>query len=85
MGTIVKAAAVKREPGYLYYIDAKGNVCKTKMKKGGTKGRRTCKSAAPKKKAVKRKTVKKKAAPKKRAVAKRKVAKKKPVRRAKKK
>ena len=71
MGTIVKKAVVKREAGFLYYIDGNGNVCKSKMKKGGTRGHRTCKAAAPKKKAVKRKAAKKKTAPKKRAVKKR--------------
>jgi hypothetical protein len=32
-GEIVKAKAVKREPGYLYFVDAEGNVCRTKLKK----------------------------------------------------
>ena len=25
---------IKREKGYLYYVDKKGNVCKAKMKRG---------------------------------------------------
>jgi len=37
MGEIVLKNAVKREPGYLYYIDRTGNVCKAKMKHGGKK------------------------------------------------
>ena len=32
-GEIVRAKTVKREPGYLYYVDAEGNVCRAKMKK----------------------------------------------------
>ena len=31
MGTLVKKNAVKREKGYLYYIDGKGNIMKSKM------------------------------------------------------
>jgi hypothetical protein len=30
---IVKAKAVKREAGWLYYVDKDGNVCRTKMKR----------------------------------------------------
>jgi hypothetical protein len=38
MGEIVLANAVKREAGYLYYVDAKGNVCRAGMQhKGKTK------------------------------------------------
>jgi len=32
MAEIVKRNVVKREPGYLYFVDAKGNVCRAKMK-----------------------------------------------------
>jgi hypothetical protein len=32
-GTIVVKKAVKRQAGYLYYIDAAGNVRKTPMKR----------------------------------------------------
>lgn len=32
MGTIIVKDAVKREPGYLYYIDGEGNLCRSKMK-----------------------------------------------------
>jgi hypothetical protein len=32
MGTIVVPNVVKREPGYLYYIDKFGSVCRAKMK-----------------------------------------------------
>jgi len=35
MGTVVKRNVVKRKPGYLYYVDGKGNVCEAKMSRGG--------------------------------------------------
>ena len=35
MGTIIVKNVVKREPGYLYYVDGKGNVCEAKMKRNG--------------------------------------------------
>lgn len=31
MGTIILERVVDREPGYLYYIDGQGNVCRSKM------------------------------------------------------
>jgi hypothetical protein len=31
-GKIIKKNAVKREKGYLYYVDGKGNICASKMK-----------------------------------------------------
>ena len=37
MGKVVVKNAVKRRPGYLYYVDAKGNVCEAKMSRGGRK------------------------------------------------
>ncbi|GBE19418.1 hypothetical protein BMS3Abin17_00141 [archaeon BMS3Abin17] len=52
MGKIISKGVVKRQKGYLYYIDGKGNVCEAKMARGGKK---------KKKKAVKKKAVKKKA------------------------
>jgi len=48
MGTVIAKNVVKRKPGYLYYIDGKGNVCEAKMARGGKK-----------KKAAKKKTTKK--------------------------
>jgi len=39
MGKIIVKNAVKREKGYLYYIDGKGNLCSAKMKTGGKKRR----------------------------------------------
>ena len=35
MGTIILKSAVKRKPGYLYYIDGSGNICEAKMAIGG--------------------------------------------------
>ena len=37
MGKIIAKGVVTRKPGYLYYIDAKGNVCEAKMARGGRK------------------------------------------------
>jgi hypothetical protein len=31
MGNIVLKDAVKRKPGYLYYVDGEGSVCESKM------------------------------------------------------
>ena len=35
MGKVIAKNVVKRRKGYLYYIDAKGNVCEAKMARGG--------------------------------------------------
>ena len=51
MGKILVKGVRKRKPGYLYYVDGKGNVCEAKMARGGKK---------KKKKAVKKKVKKKK-------------------------
>ena len=45
MGKILVKGVIKRKPGYLYYVDGKGNVCEAKMARGGKK-----KKAAKKKK-----------------------------------
>ncbi len=58
MGKIVAKSVVTRKPGYLYYVDAKGNVCEAKMARGGKKKKSSKKKAA-------KKTTKKKAAKKK--------------------
>lgn len=63
MGKVIAKGVVKRKPGYLYYIDGKGNVCEAKMARGGKK---------KKKKVVKKKAVKKKPAKKKKVVKKKK-------------
>ncbi len=40
MGSIIARNVVRRKPGYLYYVDAKGNVCEAKMSRGGRKKKR---------------------------------------------
>lgn len=37
MGKVIAHHVVKRNPGYLYYVDGKGNVCEAKMARGGKK------------------------------------------------
>ncbi len=37
MGSVLVRNVVKRKPGYLYYVDGKGNVCQAKMARGGRK------------------------------------------------
>ena len=37
MGTIILKDAVKREPGFIYYVDGDGSVCCAKMARGGRK------------------------------------------------
>jgi len=56
MGKVIAKKVVDRKPGYLYYVDGKGNVCEAKMARGGRK---------KKKKVVKKKPAKKKPAKKK--------------------
>jgi hypothetical protein len=63
MGKIIAKSVVERKPGYLYYVDGKGNVCEAKMARGGKKKKKAAKKPV-KKKAVKKKAVKKKAAKK---------------------
>jgi len=60
MGKVLVKNVVTRKPGYLYYVDGKGNVCEAKMARGGKKKK------AAKKKVTKKKATKKKAAKKKR-------------------
>ena len=50
MGKVLVKNAIKRRPGFLYYVDGKGNVCEAKMARGGKR----------KKKAAKKKPMKKK-------------------------
>lgn len=58
-GTIVKKGVVKRQKGYLYYLDREGNLRKKKMNRSGAKkGHKTC--STPKKSAAKKKSAKKK-------------------------
>lgn len=51
MGKVIKKNIVKRKPGYLYYIDGKGNVCEARMSRGGKrkKGKKKAKSKGKKK------------------------------------
>ena len=37
MGSIIAKNVIKRKPGFLYYVDGKGNVCEAKMARGGRK------------------------------------------------
>ncbi len=37
MGEIIASKIVQREPGYLYYIDKEGNICRAKLMRGGGK------------------------------------------------
>ncbi len=37
MGKILVKNVIKRQKGYLYYVDGKGNVCSAKMARGGKK------------------------------------------------
>ncbi len=67
MGKIIAKNVVKRKPGFLYYVDGKGNVCEAQMARGGKK-----KKAAKKKPAAKKKVVKKKPATKKKSIKKKK-------------
>ncbi len=62
MGKVIAKGVVDRKPGFLYYVDGKGNVCEAKMARGGKK---KSKKKAVKKKVVKKKPVKKKAVKKK--------------------
>jgi len=53
MGKIIVKNVVKREKGFLYYIDGQGNVCSAVMSRGGRKKKATKKKVA--KKVVKKK------------------------------
>ena len=37
MGKIIAKNVIERKPGFLYYVDGKGNVCEAKMARGGKK------------------------------------------------
>lgn len=53
MGKIIVKDVVKRKPGFLYYVDGKGNVCEAKMARG-KRGKKKAKKTATKKKTKKR-------------------------------
>ena len=50
MGKVIARDVVKRKPGYLYYVDGKGNVCEAKMARGGKKKKSGAKKKTSKKK-----------------------------------
>ena len=50
MGKIIVKNVVKREKGFLYYVDGQGNVCEAKMSRGGKKKKSVKKSVKKKKK-----------------------------------
>ena len=39
---IVSRVGIKRAKGYLYFVTKGGDIARSKMKKGGTKGHRSC-------------------------------------------
>lgn len=49
MGSVIAKNVVKRKPGYLYYVDGKGNVCEAKMARGGKKKKKAAKKSSKKK------------------------------------
>lgn len=49
MAELVKKVGVKREDGFLYFIDKEGDVSRVKMKRGGTKKAKKTKAKAKKK------------------------------------
>ena len=65
MGKVLVKNVIKRKPGFLYYVDGKGNVCEAKKDRGGKKKKKAAKKKA-KKKVEKKKKAKKKAKKKKR-------------------
>ncbi len=54
MGKIIVKNAVKRKPGFLYYLDKDGSICETPMARKG----RSKKKVSTRKKPVKKVTVK---------------------------
>ncbi|MCX6746660.1 MAG: hypothetical protein NTU63_00825 [Candidatus Pacearchaeota archaeon] len=50
MGKVIKKDVVKRKPGYLYYVDGKGNVCEAKMSRGGKRKKKAKKKVKRKRK-----------------------------------
>ena len=43
MGKIIAKNVITRKPGYLYYVDGKGNVCEAVMARGGKRKKKTAK------------------------------------------
>ena len=59
MGRVIARNVVKRKKGFLYYIDAKGNVCEAKMARGGRRKKKAAKKTT-RRKTTRRKTTRKK-------------------------
>jgi hypothetical protein len=61
MGTIVVKNAVERKPGFMYYINGKGDVCEAKMSHGNNKkkSKTVVKKVKVVKKVIAKKTAKK--------------------------
>ena len=55
MGKILVKNVIERKPGFLYYVDGKGNVCEAKMARGGKKKKKAAKKVTKKKAAKKKK------------------------------
>jgi hypothetical protein len=60
LGKIIAKNVIERKPGFLYYVDGKGNVCEAKMARGGKKKKKVTKKKVVKKKVTKKKVTKKK-------------------------
>ena len=69
MAQKVAKVGIKKESGYLYFVDKNGDISRAKMARGAARKKKkaTKKKAAKKKKTVKKKAVKRKAAKKKTA------------------
>lgn len=60
MAQKVVKCGVKKEPGYLYFIDKDGDVARAKMSRGGKKKKKSAKKKTAKKKTTKKKSAKRK-------------------------
>jgi len=65
MATKVAKVGVKKQSGYLYFVDKDGDISRAPMARGGKKKKAAKKKKATKKKAAKKKPAKKKATKKK--------------------
>ena len=62
MAQKVAKVGVKKEAGYLYFVDRQGDISRAKMARGGKKKKKATKKKATKKKAAKKKKATKKKA-----------------------
>ncbi len=60
MAQKVLRCGIKKEPGYLYFIDKDGDIARAKMARGGKKKKKSAKKASAKKTAKKSASKKKK-------------------------